>query len=136
VFGAINARFYWEMSWEVHLESTGSVYRGDFSTEMMFNFNKTTMEFEYYDGQNLVNIDETTSTERCFRCTKIETKNWKLLQLTTGTSFVPLLATGAPYYLSDKEGRFLYAMGKVCNGEVQYRCYLNVPDGIYLLRLG
>ena len=42
----------------------------------------------------------------------------------------------APYYISDYEGRVVYALGKVCQGKEFYQCYQTLTDGMYLLRLG
>ena len=44
--------------------------------------------------------------------------------------------TGAPYYISDYEGRSLTAAGRVCDGITTFECYQTLTDGVYILRLG
>jgi len=46
------------------------------------------------------------------------------------------VVTGAPYYISDGEGREVASSGKVCEGVTTYECYQRVPNGVYILRLG
>lgn len=130
VFAATQARFYWEISWQVYLESTKTWYKGDFATKMLFNFDKTTLSFSLVETENLVTLQDA-----CYRCVSFAHKNWKQLQ--TGISaFWPLTVYGSPYYISDYQGRVLYASGKVCNGVSTYECYQTLTDGFYTLRLG
>ncbi len=46
------------------------------------------------------------------------------------------MVKGAPYFISDYEGRTLAATGKVCKGITKYECYQTMADGTYILRLG
>lgn len=46
------------------------------------------------------------------------------------------MVSGAPYYISDYEGRELVMSGKVCHGVTKYECYQTMTDGTYILRLG
>lgn len=131
VFDANKARFFWELSWQVMVESTGVVYKGDFATKMKFYFDENTTSFSFHSGENM--IDE---NDACMQCTAIETKNWNQLRASAATSFMPTIITGAPYYISDWEGRVVYASGRICNNNTNYQCYVNAPDGVYILRLG
>lgn len=131
VFAATSARFFWEISWQVMVESTGKWYRGDFATKMMFNFDSDTSTFSLVETQNLVDLSAS-----CYRCTTIALRSWSQMQSTGDSSFWPLVVYGAPYYISDYQGKVLYASGKVCNGVSKYECYQSVTDGVYTLRLG
>lgn len=131
VFAATQARFYWEISWQIMVEDTGQWYQGDFATKMEFNFNSTTMAFSFVKIENPVSLNET-----CYKCTTISLQSWAQLQSSRSSAFWPLTVTGAPYYISDYQGRLLYFKGKMCDGIVMYQCYQTVPEGIYILRLG
>ena len=41
---------------QVTLESTGEVYKGDFSTKMRFQWDKNTMKFSFYDIENPISM--------------------------------------------------------------------------------
>ena len=100
---------------------------------------KSTLEFTFHSAENLVNMDivyPDQNTGECFRCTTISTRNWNDLNTLTATSFWPLIATNAPYYISDIEGRRVVATGKVCESINTYECYQRLSDGVYILRLG
>lgn len=131
VFAATSARFFWEISWQVQVEKTGEWYKGDFATKMMFNYNLTTGDFSLVAIENEINM-----TSPCYRCTTIASRSWDDLQETGDDAFWPLWVTGAPYYISDSEGKLIYASGKMCYGVAFYECYQRLPDGQYLLRLG
>ncbi len=131
VFAATQARFFWEISWQVQIEKTGEWYKGDFATKMMFNFNATTMDFALVSIENEIDM-----SAPCYRCTTIASQSWQQLQATTNAAFWPLQVTGAPYYISDSQGRLVWASGKMCAGVAFYECYQTLPDGEYILRLG
>lgn len=140
MFAAVQARFYWEASWQVMVEATGVWYKGDYSTEMQFLFSSSTREFSFYDSNNEINM-----TAPCYRCVTYTQRNWAESQIIGGDAFWPLVAFGAPYYISDVEGRKVYSTGKVCNdGDAgfgswtisKYECYQTLLDGVYILRLG
>ena len=136
-FAAIEARFYWELSWQVQVEETGIWYKGDFSTKMRFNFNATSASFNFFDAENLISLDRP-----CFRCIALSTSSWLDQQTPGGDSFWPLDAWNAPFYISDLEGSAIVSMGNICVNEDtgapvdHYQCYQRIKDGFYLLRLG
>lgn len=131
VFAATQARFFWEISWQVEEEATGNIYRGDFATKMHFNFNATSSSFTLVGSENLIDLDAP-----CYRCTYVALRRWVQLQTIGDSAFWPLVVTGAPYYISDFQGRMVYATGKVCHGVTTYECYQRINDGLYILRLG
>ena len=140
IFDAPSARFYWEASWQVMIESTGVWYKGDYSTEMKFFFSSSTREFSFFNSNNEINM-----TAPCFRCVTYTQRNWAQSQIIGGDAFWPLVAYGAPYYISDVEGRKVFSTGRVCNdGDAgfgqwtisKYECYQTLLDGVYILRLG
>lgn len=72
-------------------------------------------------------------------CLAVVTKlSWLLacFQIPGVSAFWPLVVTGAPYYISDYEGRSLTAAGRVCDGITTFECYQTLTDGVYILRLG
>ncbi|RYY84683.1 hypothetical protein EON63_08710 [archaeon] len=128
----------------MYVESTGIWYRGDFASKMLFSFSKETMAFSLVATENVIS-DSTTSTSnslenilgpRCERCTRLARRSWEQLQVTGNSAFWPLVVFGAPYYISDYEGRNLFFMGKVCDGVSTFECYQTLVDGVYTLRLG
>lgn len=131
MFAATKARFFWEISWQIQEEKTGNIYRGDFATKMFFNFNASANAFTIVGSENLIDLDAP-----CYRCTRIASRRWIQLQTIGDSAFWPLVVTGAPYYISDYQGRVVYATGKVCGGVIKYECYQTVPNGLYILRLG
>lgn len=131
VFASMEARFYWEISWQVQVEKTGIWYRGDFSTKMRFNYNSTNMAFSFFDAENLISLDRD-----CFRCISLARESWADLQVIGGDSFWPLDAWNAPWYISTYQGRDLISMGNICEGVNHYQCYQRIRDGFYILRLG
>lgn len=139
IFDALKARFFWEISWQVYIESTGEWYKGDYTSKVLVKWTKATLEFTFHSAENLVNMDMVypdQNTGKCYRCTTISTRNWNDLNTLTATSFWPLVATNAPYYISDIEGRRIVATGKVCENIRTYECYQRLSDGVYILRLG
>ena len=97
----------------------------------MFNFNATTSSFSLVYSENLLDIDAP-----CYTCTRIARQSWAQLQIVGNSAFWPLVVSGAPYFISDYQGRFLGSSGKVCNGTLTSQCYQTLIDGIYILRLG
>jgi hypothetical protein len=130
-FAATEARFYWEISWQVQVEDTGVWYKGDYATRMYFNFNTTSMVFNFYKGENMVTLERD-----CFRCIVVSDKSWAELQTPGGDSFWPLDTWNAPFYISDYEGRSIVSMGNTCEGVDHYQCYQRPKDGYYILRVG
>jgi len=131
IFAAMEARFFWESSWQVQVEETGLWYRGDYATKMRFNFNATSVSFSFFDAENLIELDRP-----CFRCTTLSRQSWLDLQTNAGTSFWPLTVWNAPFYISDLEGRNLISLGNTCEGVNKYQCYQRIADGYYVMRLG
>lgn len=131
VFAATQARFYWELSYRVMVEDTGVWYDGDYATKMEFNFNATSSTFSLVNLQNEVDL-----SAACYRCNTITTQHWAALQIPGKSAFWPVTVFGAPYYISDYEGRTLFASGKICDGVAHYECYQTMTDGMYILRLG
>lgn len=131
VFAAEQARFFWEISWQVYVENTGVWYRGDFSSKMIFNFNATSMVFSFTSGENLIDLNAP-----CYRCQTIAFQSWAEQQNSGGFGFWPLMVKGAPYYISDYQARTLYFLGKVCDDIHIYQCYQTLINGVYILRLG
>ncbi len=130
VFAATSARFFWEISWTAFVESTQETFHGDFSTKLEFNFNATSSEFSLVKAQNLVDLNAP-----CYTCTTIARSSWKELQLVGNNAFWPLVVSGAPYYISDYQGKQVAASGKVCRGIQESECYQTLTNGIYTLRL-
>lgn len=140
-YAATTSRFFWEISWKVQVESTGQIYQGDADSKMMFNFNSTTLSFNFIEILNerkfIVNsISGLREVEPCFRCAAITTASWAKLQDIGDTSLWPFVAIGAPYYISDVSGRLLYFSGRVCDGVYKYECYQILPNGQYIMRMG
>jgi len=140
IFAAQEARFFWEASWQVMIESTGEWYKGDYSTEMKFFFSSTTREFSFIESSNEINMNAP-----CYRCATFTQRNWAQSQIVGGDAFWPLVAYGAPYYISNVEGLKLFSYGRVCNDGDEgfgnwkiskYECYQTLLDGVYILRLG
>lgn len=131
VFGAIEARFFWEISWKVLDESSGQWYLGDYATTMHFDYSYESNTFTLAYSENLVNLDAA-----CYRCTTITVLNWAELQALEGSAFWPLRVSGAPYYISNAEGREIFSSGKVCGGKEYHECYQTLDNGVYILRLG
>lgn len=140
IFAAQKARFFWEASWQVMVEATGKWYKGDYSTEMKFFFSSETREFSFFESSNEINM-----TAPCYRCVTFTQRNWAESQIVGGDAFWPLVAYGAPYYISNVEGLKLFSYGRVCNdGDAgfgqwkinKYECYQTLLDGVYILRLG
>lgn len=131
VFAAIKARFFWEISWRVQVESTGEWYKGDFATKMKFNFNATSSMFSFVEIENEIDFNAP-----CYRCTTIGLQTWANSQTVGNFALWPLKVHGAPWYISDYEARVLYSTGKVCDQIATYECYQTIPDGLYILRLG
>jgi hypothetical protein len=99
---------------------------------MLFNFNATSNEFTFYQGENLVD----TSEESCKRCAIVEQRNWASLQVAGGSSFFPFTVHGGRYYISDVYTNALIFAGNICAGVLQYECYMLLLDGYYQFRLG
>jgi hypothetical protein len=131
VFAATQARFNWEISWQVQVEDTQVWYKGDFTTKMRFNYNSTNMAFNFFDAENLISLDRA-----CYRCISLARETWADLQVVGGDSFWPLDAWNAPWYISTYEAYDLISIGNVCDGIDHYQCYQRVRDGYYILRLG
>ena len=138
-YAANLARFSWEISWQVLVESTGQWYKGDVDTKMLFNFNSTTAQFNFVSALNEKHITRTSVNTSdvypCFRCGAITVQSWSQLQL-QDASFWPIVAYGAPYYISDISARTLYFGGRVCDGVLTYECYQTLTTGAYLFRMG
>ena len=138
-FAAQQARFFWEISWQVQVESTGVWYKGDVDTKLLFDFNSTSLTFSFVQALNekeiLLSAANTMDVHPCFRCGAITTSSWAQLQL-GDASFWPFRAVGAPYYISDIAGRVLFFSGRVCDGIRSYECYQVLPTGYYLMRMG
>jgi hypothetical protein len=132
IFGATYSRFYWEMSYQVMVESTGKWYRGDFATKLKFKFDTTTRQFNFFEKENLVDL-----AAPCYRCQSIASNRWaEQVEPTFSLSLWPLRVYGAPYYISDNEGRLAYYRGLVCDNVEEYECYIRMVEGTYILRLG
>eukprot|EP01033_Poteriospumella_lacustris_P005683 gene5683-4067_t len=131
VFAAIKARFFWEISWRVQVESTGEWFKGDFATKMKFNFNATSSMFSFVEIENEIDFNAP-----CYRCTTIGLQTWANSQTVGNFALWPLKVHGAPWYISDYEARVVYSTGKVCDQIATYECYQTIPDGLYILRLG
>lgn len=139
-FAPANSRFYWEVSWQVQVESTGVWYKGDANSRLLFDFNSTTLEFSFAGATNAIDIVEsgvgTQEVYPCFRCGAVTVASWRDLQDISDTSFWPFTAVGAPYYISDIEARTVYFSGRVCDGIANYECYQTLAAGKYLMRQG
>jgi hypothetical protein len=131
VFAATQARFYWEISWSVTLESTGETFYGDFSTKLMFTWSAAASKFSLFGKENLIDLSGV-----CYSCTTLSKSRWTDLQIVGNSAFWPLVVTGAPYYISDYQGREIFSSGKACKGNTPSQCYQTLKNGIYLLRLG
>lgn len=135
VFAAMQARFYWEISWQVQVESTGVWYKGDYATKMKFIFDTNSATFSFYSAENLIDMDAVLNTS-CFRCSVVTTRTWNDLQKIGGDIYLPMEVRGAPYYISDVQGHKVYAAGKFCDNIDIWSCLFNLIDGVYVMRLG
>ena len=133
------ARFFWEISYRVQVESTGEWYKGDFSTKMRFSFQNNTengkFEFQFYDAENLIDPNVDSRGTGCMRCSRISRETWADQQISR-PSFFPFVFWNAYYYISDYQARNVYGSGQVCGGVYKWSCYQMLPDGLYTLRLG
>jgi hypothetical protein len=71
------------------IESTGVWYKGDYASKMKFYFHRDTLEFSYYDAENLIDM-----SAPCYRCMSITQQNWAQQKLQGGISFFPLVVSG------------------------------------------
>ena len=94
VFAPTIARYFWEISWQVLLESTGQWYKGDFASKLIFHFNSELVQFEYQASENIVDL-----WAPCYRCTTIDTVNWATLQKSGAASFIKLVVKGTVYMM-------------------------------------
>ena len=112
VFAPTQARYFWEISYQVTIESTGQIYKGDFATKMRFAWDSVALKFSFYDIENPIDLDVYLN-EECYRCMRFTQLDWKHLSVPGAMSFFPLTVRNAPYYVSDNEGRLVAASGKV-----------------------
>ncbi len=137
VFAATKAKFFWEINWKIYIESSDTWLRGDYATKIKLNFNSTSMSFSFVDSENpITDAMNDNNDDSCYRCMTVSTQSWSQLQDTGGTSFWPLVVSGAPYYVSDFSALNLFAMGRVCHGIIKFECYQSLIEGVYILRLG
>ena len=140
VYSPTQARFFWEISFRVQVESTGQWYKGDFSTKMRFSFQNSTtgsgqFEFSFLDAENLIDPNVDRLGPECMRCSRVSRETWADVQVTR-PSFFPFTFWNTYYYISDYTARDLYASGQACAGVYKWSCYQLLPDGLYTLRLG
>ena len=131
VFAPTDAKFFWEISWQVILESTGEVYKGDFATKIRFIFDTNTRKFSFMDAENRIFMDQP-----CYPCTSISDLTWNDQLAGSDLTFFSLVVRGAPYYISDVKGSKLVAKGLICNDDRNYECFIRIPEGVYTLRMG
>ena len=134
VFAPTRARYFWEINYQVELESTGVKYKGDYSTKMIFYWSSENMEFVFSSSENEVMMADYLEGQ-CYRCTRINQLQW-IETISSKMSFFPLTVRNAHYYISDNEGYLVAQSGKVCEGVMVYECYIIIKDGTYHLRLG
>ena len=112
VYAPTKARYFWEMSYQVTIESTGAVYKGDYATKIRFLWNSSTVSFSFYDIENPIDMS-TYLGDECYRCMRFTQLDWRGLGTPGGLSFFPLTVSDAPYYISDNEGRLVAHSGRV-----------------------
>ena len=80
IYAATFARFFWEMSFKVQVESTGEWYKGDFSSQMRFVFKNSSStgeyQFDFLDGENLIDPVVDSAGSKCMRCSRISRETW------------------------------------------------------------
>ncbi len=134
VYAPTRARYFWEINYQVTVEATGEIFKGDYSTKMIFDWSPEDMEFTFHAIENKFNMTNYLEGE-CYRCTRINQVTW-METISAKMSFFPLTVRNAHYYISDNEGYLVSQSGKVCEGAMVYECYIIVKDGTYHLRLG
>jgi hypothetical protein len=161
--GALKAKFYWELQWGVYEESTGQWRRGQWDTKMDFNWDPESLSFSSRKMDRVLPTNttckpcDTRPTEKptpVFRNLKgSSTKhptvspaptvavstigNWRYLNLetSTGNPWFNSRYQGTNYYVSDAHGHKLINTGTLCGDETSKQCWVDLPDGEYILRV-
>jgi hypothetical protein len=161
--GALKAKFYWELQWGVFDESTAKWHRGQWDTKMDFHWDPETLSFSSRKMDRVLPTNttckpcETRPTEKptpVFRNLKgSSTKhptvspaptvavstigNWRYLNLetSTGNPWFNSRYQGTNYYVSDAHGHKLINTGTLCGDETSKQCWVDLPDGEYILRV-
>jgi hypothetical protein len=161
---ANKAKHYWEIQWGVFDENTGVWYRGKWDTKMDFHWDPDTLTFSPRKiERTLANFtvcescpsrptDKPTpllgrhlkgGTTRSPTVSPAPTlattnsDNWRYLTLYGGSKpWFDNQYQGTNYYLSDAHGHRLIGTGTSCTPGINQKCWLDLPDGDYTLRLG
>jgi hypothetical protein len=161
---ANKAKHYWEIQWSVFDEKTGVWYRGKWDTKMDFHWDPDTLNFsprkieralanstvcEYCPsrptdkptpllGRHLkggTTRSPTISPAPTLSTTNSE--NWRYLTLYGDShSWFDNQYQGTNYYVSDARGHRLINTGTACTTGIDQKCWLDLPDGDYILRVG
>jgi len=156
---APKAKFNWEILWRVYREfgSTGEWFTGNHETRMDFFFDIPEVSFQERK------MHELQHNATCSQCPSEGPKpkpKAKARALKSGTTAAPTLSytqqssfdiltvetvgtewfredyQGTEYYISDAEGHRLFHRGTLCEGSVTQDCWVGLPDGEYVLRVG
>jgi hypothetical protein len=161
---ALKAKFYWELQWGVFEESTATWFRGQWDTKMDFDWDPDTLSFSARKREKVLpsnttcvrcktrptekptpalrylkGSDDKTHTPTVSPAPTLATavtNNWRYLNLkTTGNPWFEKRYQGTNYYVSDARGHKLIASGTLCEDETTKQCWLDLPDGDYILRV-
>jgi hypothetical protein len=64
------------------------------------------------------------------------TINWRYMTLHATSPWFDTQHKGTEYYISDPNGHRLITSGTLCPGETQRQCWVDLPEGDYVLRVG
>mmetsp|Transcript_2705 Transcript_2705/g.4066 ORF Transcript_2705/g.4066 Transcript_2705/m.4066 type:complete len:825 (+) Transcript_2705:177-2651(+) len=138
---ALKKEFYWELRWRVYEERSGQTFIGNYATIMEFYFD--TSEVAFVDRSITLPLPEVASCSFCREYTEEEapgvgdSSSWQYMTMHASPEspwFDPGYK-GAGYVLSDTQGRKAIFMGTMCAGEIERNCWLDLPDGTYVLRI-
>jgi hypothetical protein len=160
---ANKAKHYWEIQWGVFDEKTGVWYRGKWDTKMDFHWDPDSLTFSPRKMERT--LANSTFCEPCpSRPTEKPTplhrnlkgsttrsptvspaptldttnsENWRYLTLYGDShSWFDKQYQGTNYYVSDARGHRLISTGTACTTGIDQKCWLDLPDGDYTLRVG
>lgn len=161
---AVKAKHHWEILWGIFDEKTGIWYRGDWNTKMDFHWDPDSLSFSPRKIERpLANSTvcrgcpsrptekptplfhrslkgDTTRSPTISPAPTLATtnsENWRYLTLYGDSHpWFDKQYRGTNYYLSDAHGRRLISTGTACTIGIDQKCWLDLPDGDYILRLG
>jgi hypothetical protein len=163
---AKKAKHYWEIQWGLFDEKTGRWYRGKWDTKMDFHWDPDSLTFSPRKmertlanstfcepcpsrptekptpvlSRHLKGGDDRTRSPTVSPVPTLATtnsENWRYLTLYGDAHpWFDNQYQGTNYYVSDARGRRLIGTGTACTTGIDQKCWLDLPDGDYILRLG